>query len=155
VNVLPVGAFVWTNFPFGHPPKTRSEAGPSPHIAYHLGSDAMGLVMLADTRSGRWRGAAIAKPPSIVEFTGAEAVKLNQKAFHIDLRTLAKVRLTAAWFPRWADRDRGIVGIADAAVQGRILQAAKALAGRPETIEIRGIGSSTTTSTRRPGSSRA
>jgi hypothetical protein len=66
VDVLPVGAFVWTNFPFGHPPETRSVPGPQPLIAYHLGSDATGLVMLAYTSSGPWRGAAIGKPPDIV-----------------------------------------------------------------------------------------
>ena len=155
MDVLPLGAFVWTNFPFGHPPEARSEPGPSPHIAYHLGSDATGLVMLAYTSSGPWRGAASGTPPGIVEFTAAEAAKVNQKAFHIDLRTLAKVRLTEAWFPRWADASRGIVGIADAGVQARVLQAAKTLAGRPETIEFRGIGSATTTSIRRPNPSRA
>ena len=39
-------------------------------------------------------------------------------------------------------------------LQERIIQAAKTLAGRRETIEIRGIGSPTITSTRRPNPSR-
>lgn len=107
------------------------------------------MVLLAYTSSGPWRGAGN-RPPGIVEFTDLEAAKLNQKAFHVDLRTLAKVRLTAAWFPRWAAPDRGIVAIAGADVQNRILLAAKALAARAETIEFRGIGSTTTSSIRRP-----
>lgn len=150
VDALPLGAFVWTNFPFGDPPAARSQPASSPHIAYHLGSYANGLVLLAYTSSGSWRGPAVIKPLGVVEFDDAEARKMNQKAFHLDLRTLAKVRLTDAWFPYLANANRGIVGIADVGVQAIILKAATTLSTRPETVEYRGIGSTTMTSIRRP-----
>lgn len=153
MHVLQPGVFIWTNFPFGNPPDARSRPGPSPHVAYHLGSDA-GLALLAYTSSGSWRGAGLATPPGVVEFGIDEAAVLNQKVFHLDLRTLAKVALTAAWFPYWDRDNRGVVAVADTAVQRRILQAAKLLVNRLETIEIRGVGSATTTITRRPGAPR-
>lgn len=143
MKVLPLGAFVWTNFPFGYPPEARARPGPLRHIAYHLGSDA-GLALLAYTSSGPWRGAALGRPPGIVEFDGVDAGRLNQKPFHIDLRTLAKVTLTQNWFPDWADGDHGVVAVAAPDVQHRILEAARLLRTRAETIEVRGIGSPTT-----------
>ena len=149
MKVLPLGAFVWTKFPFGHPPEARSRPGPVRHIAYHLGSDA-GVVLLAYTSSGPWRGSAPDTPPGIVEFDALEAGRLSQKPFHIDLRTLAKVTLTLNWFPNLGHGDHGIVAVAGPDVQRRILQAARLLRTRTETIEIRGIGSPTTTVRTRP-----
>lgn len=146
---LPPGAFIWTNFPFGRPAAMRALPGPAPHIAYHLGTEA-GLTLLAYTSSGPWRGATPRVPIGVVEFTAEAAAILNQKAFHLDLRVLARVALTAAWFPRLAHSDRGIVARADAATQQRILQAAKMLASHAKTIEIRGIGASPMPLRRRP-----
>lgn len=144
MKILPLGAFVWTKFPFGDPPEARSRPGPVRHIAYHLGSDT-GLVLLAYTSSGSWRGTGVSRPPGIVEFDVAEAGRVNQKPFHIDLRTLAKVTLTLDWFPDWAAGGHGVVAVAGADVQRRVPEAARLLGARMETIEVRGIGSDSTT----------
>jgi hypothetical protein len=137
--MIPAGAFVYCNFPFGHPASARSRPGPSAHIAYCLGREP-GSIMLAYTSSGPWRGSAPTRPLGIVEFTTAEAQPLNQKAFHLDLRCLARVEPAETWFPRWRDDGHGIVAMADAGTQHRILSAARLLmSSSPEIIEIRGV----------------
>ena len=96
--------------------------------------------MLAYTSSGSWRGASPTRPLGIVEFNEAEAAKLNQRLFHIDLRCLAKVEPSATWFPKWGEPGRGIVAVADREVRSRILKAAEMLVrSSPEIIEIRGV----------------
>lgn len=96
--------------------------------------------MLAYTSSGAWRGISPQKPLGVITFNDVEAAKLNQKPFHIDLRCLARVVPSAVWFPDWAQPNRGIVAIADKAVQKRILREAERLsASSPEIIEVRGV----------------
>lgn len=108
------------------------------------------MILLAYTSSGSWRGSALRTPPGVIEFDEAEAKKVGQKAFHIDLRTLAKVTLTLDWFPRLDQADRGVVGIAGEKAKKRILHVAKGLvAVSPEIIETRGIGGQGKTVTRR------
>ncbi len=65
-------------------------------------------------------------PPGVVPFDAEEAGRLNQKPFHLDLRTLAYVALTQAWFPRLSQPDRGIVAVATKAIQLRIVEAGRA-----------------------------
>jgi hypothetical protein len=136
------GTFVWTLFPFG-PPNPPDIPGPVRHIAYVLasrGDRASPQLLLAYTSSGRWRGAATRPPQGIIEFDESTARRLNQRPFHIDLRCLARVRQTAAWFPDLASPERGVVAVAGARVRDRILKEAELLAARsPRTIEIRGI----------------
>lgn len=138
---LPEGAFVWTNFPFG-PPDRADVPGPVRHIAYVLGAREAGRgiqMLLAYTSSGAWRGAAETAPLGVVEFTAAEARALNQRAFHLDLRCLARVPPTAAWFPEIGTATKGIVAVASVRLQARIMKAATDLAARsPELIEVRG-----------------
>jgi hypothetical protein len=149
--VISEGAFIRANFPFGHPPEVRSRPGPSPHIAYYLGRRGSEL-MLAYTSSGPWRGVSPQRPIGIVEFNAAEAAKLNQRAFHIDLRCLARVLPAVAWLPGWDEPGHGVVAVADAATKDRILREAERLTrSSPEIIEIRGITSHTVV-TRRPTS---
>ena len=155
--MIPDGAFVRANFPFGQPPEARSRPGPSEHIAYCIGtrSDERGRlleVMLAYTSSGAWRGASPSRPLGVIEFDEAEAAKLNQRVFHLDLRCLARVLPSSAWLPGWDEPGRGIVAVAGAQVQQRILSEAQRLISRsPSIIEYRGIGSGTVTTTgRRP-----
>ncbi len=148
------GAFIWANFPFGHPPEARLRPGPSPHIAYVLGSRSSGgrvvECMLAYTSSGAWRGTRTIRPLGVIEFTEPEAKRLNQRAFHIDLRCLARVPPTVIWLPGWDDADRGIVAIAPRVIRDRILHEAERLAKpSPEIVEIRGIGSRGPMGTRR------
>jgi hypothetical protein len=141
VSPLPEGAFVWTNFPFG-PPDRPDLPGPARHIAYVLGAREAGRgvqMLLAYTSSGAWRGAAVTPPLGVVSFTADEARALNQRAFHLELRCLARVPPTAAWFPEIDTPTKGIVAIASARLQARILGAAIDLAARrAELIEIRG-----------------
>jgi hypothetical protein len=78
----------------------------------------------------------------IIEFNEAEAAKLNQRPFHIDLRCLARVEPSAVWFPKWGEPGRGIVAVADREVRSRILKIAEMLVrSSPEIIEIRGVTS--------------
>lgn len=139
---FPKGSFVWTNFPFG-PPERPDVPGPVRHIAYVLGFQAVasGLqVLLAYSSSGPWRGRAPSIPLGVVEFTDAEAKPLNQRAFHIDLRCLARVPPTAVWFPDLASARRGVVATAGARLQERLLRVANDVATRsPELIEVRGV----------------
>jgi hypothetical protein len=107
--------------------------------------------MLAYTSSGTWRLDSPRRPLGIIEFNNAEAAKLNQKAFHIDLRCLARVLPSSAWLPDWDQPGHGVVAVADKTIQDRILREAERLAGSsPEIIEIRGISGRTTT-TRQQG----
>jgi hypothetical protein len=98
--------------------------------------------MLTYTSSGAWRGAAPRVPPGVIEFNEIEAARLNQRAFHIDLRVLARVPPTLAWFPDWDQPGHGVIAIADKTVQNRILREAERLVrSSPEIIEVRGVGS--------------
>lgn len=142
--MVPEGAFVRANFPFGHPAEARSRPGPYPHIAYCLGSrlegDRVTEIMLAYTSSGPWRGLSPRRPLGIIEFTANEAAKLNQRPFHIDLRCLARVRPSSDWFPDWNAPGHGVVAVADEAVKERVLREAERLAkSSPEIVEIRGV----------------
>jgi hypothetical protein len=97
-------------------------------------------LLLAYTSSGPWRGAAPTVPPGVIVFDEAAARALNQRPFHIDLRCLARVPPTVAWFPDLALPGRGVVATAGARVRDRILKAAELLAARnPRLIEIRGV----------------
>jgi hypothetical protein len=118
--------------------------GPVRHVAYVLGAREIGRgiqMLLAYTSSGAWRGASAMPPLGVVEFTAAEARILNQRAFNLDLRCLARVPPTPAWFPEIGTERKGIVAIAGTRLQQRIMKAATDLAARhPELIEIRGPG---------------
>jgi len=135
------GSFVWTHFPFG-PPHRSDLPGPVRHIAYVMGSRGEGLarqILLAYTSSGPWRGHAPRLPIGGVEFDETAARALNQRPFHFDLRCLARVPPTDAWFPDLASAGGGVVAAAGASVRRRILEAAESLAARsPRPIEFRG-----------------
>jgi hypothetical protein len=141
-SVFSEGTFVWTHFPFG-PPNRPDIPGPVRHIAYVLasrGDRASAQLLLAYTSSGPWRGAVARRPLGIIEFDEGAAQGLNQRPFHIDLRCLARVPPTTAWFPDLASPNRGVVAVAGVRVRDRILRAAELLAARsPRLIEIRGV----------------
>jgi hypothetical protein len=138
------GEFVWTNFPFGPPGHDPTVPGPSEHIAYVLGHrpGAVTVVMLAYTSSGPWRGTGGAKPVGVLDFDRAQAARVNQKPFHVDLRCLARVALNEAWFTRLSRPGRGVVALADQEARDRITREAARLArvaAGTTMIEIRGI----------------
>jgi hypothetical protein len=140
-SILVDGSFVWTLFPFG-PPDPRDLPGPVRHIAYVLATRSERTstkVLLAYTSSGPWRSAAATLPRGIIEFDAAAAKALGQRPFHIDLRCLAQVPVTAAWFPDIAQPRQGVVGVAGARLQVRIQGVLDDLVERSrELIEIRG-----------------
>jgi hypothetical protein len=119
--------------------------GLTPHIAYCLGfrSEAAPLqLMLAYTSSVQRRWGTERVPLGVIEFDAAAAALLNQRPFHIDPRCLARVPMSAPWFPRLDRVDRGVVAWADVALQSRITRVLSELARRsPGHIEMRGIGS--------------
>jgi hypothetical protein len=135
------GSFVWTLFPFG-PPHRPELPGPTRHIAYVLAQSARqrpAQLLLAYTSSGPWRGASPAPPPGVIEFSATEAKALRQRPFHIDLRCLAQVSLTSAWFPDLGQLDHGVIAVAGVRLQARIQRVFDELVARNRhLIEIRG-----------------
>jgi hypothetical protein len=135
------GSFVWTLFPFG-PPHQPELPGPARNIAYVLAQNTgqrPAKLLLACTSSGPWRGAAPVPPLGVIEFGAAEARALRQRPFHIDLRCLAQVPLTSAWFPDLGHPDHGVVAVAGAGLQARIERVFDQLVARSRhLIEIRG-----------------
>lgn len=96
--------------------------------------------MMAYTSSGSWRGASPRRPLGVVEFDQAEAAKLNQRPFHLDLRCLARLPPSAEWFPKWEESGHGVVAMADPGIRSRILREAERLVrSSPGIIEIRGV----------------
>jgi hypothetical protein len=97
-------------------------------------------MLLAYTSSGPWGGASPNLPNGVVEFDEAAARPLKQRAFHIDLRCLARVPVSEAWFPDLALPDRGVVAVAGPHLQERIMKIVVQLATRsPQLIEMRGL----------------
>jgi len=98
--------------------------------------------MLAYTSSVQHRWGTERVPLGVIEFDAKAAAVVNQRPFHIDLRCLARVPMSAAWLSRLGQGDRGIVAWADRALQARINDVLFELARRsPGHIEMRGIGS--------------
>lgn len=98
-------------------------------------------VLLAYTSSGKWRGDAAVLPLGVIEFDAATAWVLNQRAFHLDLRCMAQVPVTAAWFPNLDEPERGVVAVAGARLRSRIERELAMLVARSrELIEMRGPG---------------
>jgi hypothetical protein len=93
--------------------------------------------MAAYTTSQPWSGAL---PEGVIAFTSAEAAGLGQtRAFVLDLRRLAYLPLTSAWFPRITAPDQGVFGRAPKALRDRVNAAATGLAARrPETLSRTG-----------------
>lgn len=139
---IAVGSFAWCRFPFG-PPDPPDRPGPVRHIAYVLADQGRGAgrrLLLAYTSSGPWRGRTAQAPRGVLDFDATAARAVNQRPFHLDLRCLALVPVTEAWFPDLRTATGGVAGTADAALRARIMDEAKRLTERsPEVVEIRGI----------------
>ena len=104
------GDFVWCNYP-----QHENSVAPGPrHVGYVAiategsirGSDY--AAILAYTSSQTWSGPT---PPGVRRFSRDEAQTVGQqRPFHIDLRRSAFVPITAEWFPRLNEADRGVIG---------------------------------------------
>jgi len=109
--------------------------GPS-HVAYTLAvaavADGYG-VMCAYTTSQPWSGGL---PHGVIAFDEAEANILGQgRAFVLDLRRLAYLPLTAAWFPRVAEVGGGVLGCAPKVLRDGVTALVTELVKRrPETL---------------------
>ncbi len=110
------------------------------HVAYTLAVAAVvggHGVMAAYTTSQPWAGAL---PQGVIAFDSAEAAALGQaRAFVLDLRRLAYLPLTTAWFPRVAEEGAGVLGRAPKALRDRVNAMTTELAKRrPETLSRSG-----------------
>jgi len=130
------GDFVWCAFPQS---ETPSQPGPR-HVGYIarvLGAaQPVGLAALvAYTTSRPWTSAA--HPPGVFTFDKREAASFGQgRAFVLDLRRLALMPVTPAWFPSINQTGGGIQGRASAIWQQRFnLMVEDFLVRRPEIIE--------------------
>ncbi len=104
---LQQGDFVWCAFP-----EREAPLRPGPlHVAYILAVAAVAGgygVMAAYTTSQPWTGAL---PQGVLSFDRSAAASLGQsRAFVLDLRRLAYLPLTVAWFPRLTEPDAGVLG---------------------------------------------
>ncbi len=130
------GDFVWCAFP-----EREAPLRPGPlHVAYTLAvaavADGHG-VMVAYTTSQPWAGAL---PQGVITFDSAEAAGLGQaRAFVLDLRRLAYLPLTAAWFPRVTEEGAGVLGRAPKALRDRVnAMTTELVKRRPETLSRSG-----------------
>lgn len=130
------GDFVWCAFP-QHENPTRP--GP-PHVGYAVAvfggaaPDSF-FALIAYTTSQPWPGTS--HPPGVYAFDRQEAASFGQgRAFVLDLRRLALVPVTAAWFPQVGQPGGGVQGRASAAWSRQLKQAAEdLLTRRPEIVE--------------------
>jgi hypothetical protein len=133
------GDFVWCAFPQHEAP---AQPGPR-HLGYTVavfGATSPGAghdfsALVAYTTSQPWTQAVC--PPGVFVFDRQTAVGFGQaRAFVLDLRRLAFVPITPAWFP-WLDQPGGdIQGRASAHWQQQLKQTAEnLLTRRPEVIE--------------------
>jgi len=133
---LQQGDFVWCAFP-----ERESPLRPGPrHVAYTLAvariAGAYG-VMAAYTTSQAWTEAL---PHGVIAFDSDQAAGLGQaRPFVLDLRRLAYLPLTAAWFPHIAEEGAGVLGRAPKALRNQVNAMTTELAKRrPETLSRSG-----------------
>jgi hypothetical protein len=107
-------------------------------VGYVLGANA-GHALVAYTTSQTWP-AGRPLPLGARRFTTQAAAQLNQsRAFILRLDVLAKLPLTAAWFPDIAMADQGIIAVADERLQDELTDLANHILRRHRTsIEMRG-----------------
>lgn len=133
------GDFVWCAFP-----ERENPARPGPlHLAYVLavsGVTAAGArtaftALSAYTTSQPWRNGAL--PLGVFAFNRQAAALVGQnRGFVMDLRRLAAVPVTPAWFPRLNQPDQGIHGHMPKDQQLRYLQVVEdLLTCRSELVE--------------------
>ena len=128
--MLVEGAFVKTLFPTREHPR---RPGPF-HIGYCLGV-APPLTLVAYTSSQPWP-AATPIPLGVRIFGAKEAAALNQRPFVLYLNRLAKLPITADWFPELQAPTQGIVAAATARLREELLGVVSDLLRRHrETIE--------------------
>jgi hypothetical protein len=133
------GDFVWCAFP-----ERENPARPGPlHLAYTLavsdvaasGAAQVLTALAAYTTSQPWHDLPL--PLGVFVFNRQEAAAFGQsRSFVMDLRRLAAVPVTPAWFPHLDQPGRGIQGHMPKGQQRRYLQVAEdLLTRRSELVE--------------------
>jgi hypothetical protein len=122
--VIVEGAFVKTLFPTDEYPRRPGLL----HICYCLGV-ARPIVLVAYTSSQPWP-ARTPLPPGVRIFDRMAAAPLRQRPFVLYLNRIAKLPLTAAWFPELESPSQGVVAVAPAALRDELLAISLDLARR-------------------------
>lgn len=110
------GAFVKTRFPTGEQPRHPGLL----HICYCF-AVSRPIALVAYSSSQPWP-AAVPLPLGARIFEAAEAARLNQRPFVLYLNRLARLPLTAEWFPELHEPSQGVVAVAPAALRDQLLK---------------------------------
>jgi hypothetical protein len=126
------GDFVWTNFP-----EREDPLRPGPlHVSYVLiaGDAPSGVfsVMAAYTSSRQWPSEL---PFGVHRFDRLQAERFGQsRPFVLDLRRIAYLPVTAAWFPHLETEGRGVLGRAPEPLRATLLREANELFRRRKEL---------------------
>jgi hypothetical protein len=128
------GAFVRVLFPTHEKPRRPGLL----HIGYVLGTTSTG-ALVANTTSQPW-AAGIPLPAGARLFDAGEAATLNQsRAFILRLDILAKLPLTAAWFPDIEAPNQGTIAVAPVRLREELNDLAMHLVRRHRSlVQMRG-----------------
>jgi hypothetical protein len=129
------GQFVWCRFPNRERP---DRPGPKSRVGYvyAVTPSGQGAAAMLYTTTALWPGPNL--PLGVVPVGGRHAAALGQKAFTIDVRTVAVLPVTAEYFPRLDREDHGVRGQAPIDLVRRIEAILKELHRRGVVIEVRG-----------------
>jgi hypothetical protein len=137
-NPYCAGDFVWTHFPERENP---ARLGPR-HVGYVVLSNSTApgsAVLVAFTTSQPWTGP---RPPGLYSIDRETAASMGQsRPFTLDLRRIAPLPVTGAWFPDLDTPNHGILGRAPERLRLEYQAALTELARRRrENIERLGPG---------------
>ena len=133
------GEFVWAAFPTDQAPAHPGLR----HVVYVLQVAALqptgfsAIVAYTTSSGAQFTGQ---QPAGLHSFSAAEAAALGQgKAFRLDLKRLAHLPVTPAWFPEISQAGRGILRRAPRLLRDRLIEdLERMLATRPELISRMG-----------------
>lgn len=127
------GAFVRVLFPTDEKPRQPGLL----HIGYCLGTDGR-QALIAYTTSRPWPS-GLPVPRGVRVFKLQEARALNQKPFVLDLARLARLPLTAKWFPEIDMPANGVIARAGADLRAELFAIAQdLLENHRATMRLRG-----------------
>jgi hypothetical protein len=126
------GDFVWCAFPERERP---ANPNPAQHLAYILAlRGGVALSVIAAYTTSQVSAHATLRL-GVRAFDRTAAASLGQhRPFLIDLRRLAYLPVTAAWFPRLDEPARGVQGHAPKALQRELMQTVETLLNRHQEL---------------------
>ena len=122
------GAFDRVLFPTREKPRSPG----LPHIAYCIGATAT-LAIVAYTTSKPWP-AGIPCPLGVRPFDAEAARALGQRPFVLDLRRLAKLPISSAWFLDLETPTAGVIAVAPRALRDELQETLAALLRRHRAL---------------------